>query len=465
MNTHRTRKFISLLFITILLGALVAGCASSGSASMAAAKSYLRMLPAGNLRLDSTPIPGEEAPVSRFYQDYDDISFYYVSSVATKVTGKTVEASLDVSNPINPKMDQFEFQNYAVFSQIKPRINVFPVQEFVKLGGDSASKKVYRLSQMIASQPVNPPGEMPMLLGEPNGQLMHAGMEYLKFQNGSGIRYLTQYGEQPWPMDNNLLFYTFQGLTEDGGFYISAVLPVNHPPLEGDDGLVRMQEDYTKFQSNYPVYVDYIQKQLNAEQANSFTPNLASLDAMIKSLSVNKRAPEAGPTSKPTATPTKPPSGCTNEAGFVADVTIPDDTSLQPGTTFKKTWRLKNIGTCTWNANYKLVYIDGDPMGVTGAIKLTNGTIPPNGNLDVSVTLKAPLDPGTYQGYFKIRAQDGTIFGIEPNGANAFWVLINVVSPEPDTPTRTPKSVLPPHIITIQPVITIIIPPNQLPQP
>lgn len=461
MNTPRARKSISLLVITILLSALVTGCASSGSASMAAAKSFLRAIPAGNLQVDSTPTPGEEAPVSRFFQDYDDISFYYVSALATKVTGKTVEASLDVSNPINPKMDQFEFQNYAVISQIKPRINVFPVQEFVKIGGDSASKKINRLSQMLANQPPNPPGELPMLLGEPAAQLMRAGMTYLKFQNGSGIRYLTQYGEQPWPLDNNLLFYTFQGLTDDNGFYISAVLPVNHAPLEGDDGLARMQEDYTKFQSNYPVYVDYIEKQLNTEQANSFTPNLASLDAMIKSLSVNKKAPEAGPTSKPTATPTKPPSGCTNEAGFVADVTIPDDTSLHPGTTFKKTWRLKNIGTCTWNANYKLVYFDGDPMGVAGAIKLTNANIPPNSTLDVSVTLKAPLDPGTYQGYFKIRAQDGTIFGIEPNGANAFWVLINVVSPEPDTPTPTPKTLKLPQIITIQPVITIIIPPNQ----
>ncbi len=463
MNTSHARKITSIVFISILLGGLIAGCASSGSASMSAAKSYLRVLPAGNLRVDSTPTPGDEAPVSRFFQEYDDISFYYVSSLATKVTGKTVEASLDVNNPINPKMDLFEFQNYAVISQIKPRIIVFPVQEFIKIGGDFASKRVNRLSQTLANQPSNPPGELPMLLGEPNGQLLHAGLEYLKFQNGSGIRYLTQYGEQPWPLDNNLLFYTFQGLTDDGGFYISAVLPVNHDPLEGDDGVARMQEDYTKFQSNYPVYMDYIQKQLNTEQANSFTPNLATLDAMIKSLSVNKKAPEAGPTSKPTATLTKPPSGCTNEAGFVADVTIPDDTSLQPGTTFKKTWRLKNIGTCTWNANYKLVYIDGDPMGVTGAIKLTSANIPPNGTLDVSVTLKAPLDPGTYQGYFKIRAQDGTIFGIEPSGVNAFWVLINVINPEPDTPTNTPKLIKPPHIITIQPVITIIIPPNQLP--
>src|SRR5512143_3278895 len=35
-------------------------------------------------------------------------------------------------------------------------------------------------------------------------------------------------------------------------------------------------------------------------------------------------------------------------AQFVADVTVPDGTSYAPGTTFTKTWRLKNIGSCTW---------------------------------------------------------------------------------------------------------------------
>ncbi len=173
---------------------------------------------------------------------FDEISFYYISSVASKVTGRTVEKSLDVNNPVTPKMDQFEFQNYAVPSQIKPRINVFSAQEFMDMGGDSAIKQVEKLKLLNVSQQANPPGDLPMLLGEPATQLIRAGLQYVKFQNGSGIRYITQYGEQPWPFDNNLLFYTFQGLTNDGAWYISAVLPVNQPkPLEGDDGLARLQ--------------------------------------------------------------------------------------------------------------------------------------------------------------------------------------------------------------------------------
>ena len=44
---------------------------------------------------------------------------------------------------------------------------------------------------------------------------------------------------------------------------------------------------------------------------------------------------------------------CTDRAQFVADVTVPDGTRYDPGATFTKTWRLRNIGTCTWTTSWK----------------------------------------------------------------------------------------------------------------
>ena len=38
-------------------------------------------------------------------------------------------------------------------------------------------------------------------------------------------------------------------------------------------------------------------------------------------------------------------------AQFVSDVSVSDGTLMLPGTTFTKTWRLRNIGTCTWGTN------------------------------------------------------------------------------------------------------------------
>jgi hypothetical protein len=454
MNTTLAKKVSSILFTGFLAVGLLSGFMLPASAPAAIGG----VLPAVDLQAGST-----EEPSTRYFLQFDDISFYYISSVASKVNGRTVEKSLDVNNPVAPKMDQFEFQNYAALSQIKPRINVFSAQEFMDLGGDSAIKQVEKLKLLNVSQQANPPGELPMLLGEPSLQLIRAGLQYIKFQNGSGIRYITQYGEQPWPFDNSRLFYTFQGLTDDGAWYISAVLPVNHAALEGDDGLARMQEDYTKFQTNYPAYVDYVEKQLNAEQPDTFTPNLPSLDAIIKSMVVEKKtiAPTpAKPTAKPIPTITNSPSGCTNEAAFVADVTVPDNTSFPPGASFVKTWRLRNMGTCTWTPKYQLIFWNGDAMGALATVKLTNADVPPNGDLNMSVSLTTPYETGAYQGYFKLRAPDATVFGIEPNGSNPFWVLIRVTPKITDTPTPTPTK---PLIKPIKPKVTLIVPPKLVP--
>ncbi len=60
----------------------------------------------------------------------------------------------------------------------------------------------------------------------------------------------------------------------------------------------------------------------------------------------------------PAATAT---SNCDN-GSFIADVTIPDDTVIDAGDTFTKTWRLKNIGGCSWTPSYALVFVSGASM-------------------------------------------------------------------------------------------------------
>src|SRR5512147_319374 len=64
-------------------------------------------------------------------------------------------------------------------------------------------------------------------------------------------------------------------------------------------------------------------------------------------------ATPAGPQT-PTIDPSRPTNApdCTNSAAFVTDVTIPDNTNVAGGTTFTKTWRVSNTGTCVWGADY-----------------------------------------------------------------------------------------------------------------
>lgn len=100
--------------------------------------------------------------------------------------------------------------------------------------------------------------------------------------------------------------------------------------------------------------------------------------------------------------------GCNNSA-YVSDVTIQDNTQIAPGTTFTKTWRVQNTGTCAWNANYKLIFVSGEAMGgVTTAI---NQSVNPGASADVSVNLTAPSTPKTYTGNWRLATDSGQAFG------------------------------------------------------
>ncbi|MEJ2759206.1 MAG: NBR1-Ig-like domain-containing protein [Anaerolineales bacterium] len=117
-----------------------------------------------------------------------------------------------------------------------------------------------------------------------------------------------------------------------------------------------------------------------------------------------------------------------NKAAWVKDVTVPDGTELTPGTTFTKTWRVKNVGTCTWTNDYDLVFDDGDQMDGDAVVNLSIGTVEPNETVDLSVDLKAPSTPGDYRGDWLIRSDDSEVFGLGNNDVPIF-VEIKVVDP------------------------------------
>lgn len=133
------------------------------------------------------------------------------------------------------------------------------------------------------------------------------------------------------------------------------------------------------------------------------------------------------PTATITATPTPTATqGVCDQAGFEKDVTIPDNTILDPGEKFTKTWRLRNDGTCTWNSSYAIVFDHGDAMGGPASASLTSEAVTPGATVDVSLELTAPEAPGTYQGYWKLRNPAGQVFGLGTEGDKDFWVKIKI---------------------------------------
>jgi hypothetical protein len=111
---------------------------------------------------------------------------------------------------------------------------------------------------------------------------------------------------------------------------------------------------------------------------------------------------------------------------FISDVTIPDNTTIPAGQEFVKTWRVRNDGTCTWGPTgrnlHAIAYTSGNPLGAPAEVPMPRD-VAPGETVDLSVTMRAPTEPGTYLSSWLLRV-DG-----DPSGVN--WVGIG---PENDQP-------------------------------
>jgi hypothetical protein len=116
---------------------------------------------------------------------------------------------------------------------------------------------------------------------------------------------------------------------------------------------------------------------------------------------------------------------------YISDVTIPDGTVLSPNSAFVKTWRVRNDGTCAWDAGYQLAFSDGNQMSGPAAVNIPSAA--PGQTIDVSVNLVAPGAIGDYTGRWRLRASNNAIFG-------GYTVVIKVVGTPTPTATATQTS-------------------------
>ena len=114
--------------------------------------------------------------------------------------------------------------------------------------------------------------------------------------------------------------------------------------------------------------------------------------------------PQLDPTSSPTATPP-----CTNNLAFVEDVTIPDGTTVSPGSSVDKRWLVQNNGSCNWDERYRLKFVGGLSMGA--AIEQALYPARSGAQATIRITFTAPNEPGEYVTSWQAIDPDGQPFG------------------------------------------------------
>ncbi len=144
---------------------------------------------------------------------------------------------------------------------------------------------------------------------------------------------------------------------------------------------------------------------LNAQNGQPLVPDQPDQSGQaqptITPLPTLTTAPVAGP-------PTQTPLPC-NKPLFISE-TIPDGTEFLPGETFTKSWTFKNVGTCTWNTNYKMRFETGDQLGAPAEVAVP-ATVAPDAQVTISVDMAAPETSGTYQGFWSLYSDTDEYMG------------------------------------------------------
>ena len=96
---------------------------------------------------------------------------------------------------------------------------------------------------------------------------------------------------------------------------------------------------------------------------------------------------------------------------FVSDVTIPDNTPVTAGQAFTKTWKVKNAGSCAWDAGFKFAFTGGEQMG--GTAYTLPAAVAAGAVTDISVAMTAPSKTGTLRGNWRMSTAAGQFFGDE----------------------------------------------------
>jgi hypothetical protein len=240
---------------------------------------------------------------------FDSISLSYDSGLASGVETEAIAAV-----PLNPdwlhadtypSYVRFRFEGYEKgegswlpypFSLSGPQVMVYQTEEFAAFGDDPTgfSRQLQALRALLEDRPDlsvyvaeamdRGPQDTPYLPFLPwlnSSQAFCAQTAYIEFDGGAGIRYLTAFLQEAAISDSQV-FYTFQGVTDDGRYYFAAVLPLATEVFAEEGGA----ELGPIGPEEWKAFLAQGVRGLNAQPGDGFVPTLATLDEIVASIRI-----------------------------------------------------------------------------------------------------------------------------------------------------------------------------------
>jgi hypothetical protein len=257
---------------------------------------------------DATPEASAEGGQTVSFQD---ASFTLNPLLANSARGEAVAATPNqIDTPPGdeaPAHTLFTFTDYLPddapdvqrSSSWEPQIQIFDTTNFAdykvdEQGTFSYATELGKLQTLLKDRPeltpeavdrMNQNNGLPYLPLVEGDTLFYARAHYLEFQSGAGVAYLTAFRLDVSPLTEGEIVYTFQGVTDDGKRYVSAVFPVDTNLLPSE---IQADFDYSAFEKTWEKYLTDFINSLNQQPAEDFKPSLDVLDGTIQSLKIGE---------------------------------------------------------------------------------------------------------------------------------------------------------------------------------
>ncbi len=195
---------------------------------------------------------------------------------------------------VTPGHTQVKLEGYLLQGKFhEPRILVYPAQAYAEQR-PAAFESIRRINNILGNPSILINNEqLPAIPFFNAAPVFSSNVKVLSFQNGKGVRFLTDYAQYPASANNHDLFYHYEGVTNDGAYYVIAILPITVPVLaETSDRAAVLPRggvaypDVTKPNVDWKGYYVAVTNLLNAQSPDSFAPTINRLDALIQSMQI-----------------------------------------------------------------------------------------------------------------------------------------------------------------------------------
>jgi hypothetical protein len=192
---------------------------------------------------------------------------------------------------VTPGHTVLKLEGYILQDRTRqPQIYVYPAMEYVQMR-PAAFEAIHRLDNILAN---SGDFQLPAVPFFNEQQAFASNIQMISFQNGRGVRFLTEYAQYPVSANNHDLFYHFEGVTNDGLYYVIAILPISAPILaDTSDAGAPLPAGgvpypyYANAEADMQAYYNNVIALLNAISPDAFTPSINQLDLLIQSMRIN----------------------------------------------------------------------------------------------------------------------------------------------------------------------------------